>query len=233
MATHSSTLAWRIPWTEEPGGLQSVGSIRLGHDWATPLSLFTFMHWRRKWQPTPVFLPGECQGRRSLVGCRLWGRRVGHDWSKLATAAAAAAQCKKSLSYLWLLFYTLYVPFIIMFFCSITKNNFKNSTKKIWSYVTDSTTTTQVSIVSYTEFCNALLLSFSASCFLFPTPSIYITNFTLSPLFSILQLFRLNLTVKLLLCTTSFKLVFPSKLISRQFSTVTSAARNLWLDPMM
>ena len=34
---------------------------------------FTFMHWRRKWQPTPVFLPGECQGRGSLVGCRLWG----------------------------------------------------------------------------------------------------------------------------------------------------------------
>ena len=37
------------------------------------LSLFTFMHWRRKWQPTPVFLPGESQGRGSLVGCRLWG----------------------------------------------------------------------------------------------------------------------------------------------------------------
>ena len=40
----------------------------------TSLSLFTFMHWRRKWQPTPVFLPGECQGQRSLVGCRLRGR---------------------------------------------------------------------------------------------------------------------------------------------------------------
>ena len=35
---------------------------------------FTFMHWRRKWQPTPVFLPGESEGWRSLVGCRLWGR---------------------------------------------------------------------------------------------------------------------------------------------------------------
>ena len=73
MATHSSTLAWRIPWTEEPGGLQSMGSGRLGHDRATSLSLFTFQHWRRKWQPTPVFLPGESQGRGSLVGCRLWG----------------------------------------------------------------------------------------------------------------------------------------------------------------
>ena len=51
-----------------------MGSQRVGHDWATSLLLFTFMHWRRKWQPTPVFLPGESQGRRSLVGCRLWGR---------------------------------------------------------------------------------------------------------------------------------------------------------------
>ena len=74
MAPHSSTLAWKIPWTEEPGGLQSVGLLRVGHDWATSLSLFTFMHWRRNWQPTPVFLPGESQGQRSLVGRRLWGR---------------------------------------------------------------------------------------------------------------------------------------------------------------
>ena len=88
MASHSSTLAWKIPWTEEPGRLQSMGSWRVGHDWATSLSLLTFMHWRRKWQPTPVFLPGESQGQRSRVGCRLWGCRVGHDWSDLAAAAA-------------------------------------------------------------------------------------------------------------------------------------------------
>ena len=74
MATHSSTLAWKIPWTEEPGGLQSMGSLRVGLNWATSLSLFTFMHWRRQWQPTPVFLPGESQGRGSLAGCCLWGR---------------------------------------------------------------------------------------------------------------------------------------------------------------
>ena len=73
MATHSSTLAWKIPWTEERGRLQSMGSLGVGHDSATSLSLFTFMHWRRKWQPTPVFLPGESQGWGSLVGCRLWG----------------------------------------------------------------------------------------------------------------------------------------------------------------
>ena len=71
MAPHSSTLAWKIPWMEEPGGLQSMGSRRVGHNWAISLSLFTFVHWRRKWQPTPVFLPGESQGRGSLVG--LWG----------------------------------------------------------------------------------------------------------------------------------------------------------------
>ena len=74
MATHSSTLAWKTPWTEDPGGLQFKDLQRVGHDWATSLSLFTFMHWRKKWQPTPVFLPGESQGRWGLVGCRLWSR---------------------------------------------------------------------------------------------------------------------------------------------------------------
>ena len=63
-ATHSSTLAWKIPWTKEPGRLQPMGSLRVRHDGATSLSLFTFMHWRRKWQPTPVFLPGESQRRQ-------------------------------------------------------------------------------------------------------------------------------------------------------------------------
>ena len=58
---------------EKPVRLQSMGSLRVGHDPAKSLSLFTFMHWRRKWQPTPVFLPGESQGQESLVGCRLWG----------------------------------------------------------------------------------------------------------------------------------------------------------------
>ena len=82
-----STLAWKIPWTEEPGRLQSTGSRRVGHNWETSLSLFPFMHWRRKWQPTPVFLPGESQGQGSLAGCRLWGCRVRHDWSDLAVAA--------------------------------------------------------------------------------------------------------------------------------------------------
>ena len=73
LAPHPSAPAWKIPWTEEPGRLRSMGSWRVGHDWVTSLSLFTFMHWRRKWKPTPAFLPGESQGWGSLAGCRLWG----------------------------------------------------------------------------------------------------------------------------------------------------------------
>ena len=72
MAPHSSTLAWKIPWTEKPGRLQSTRSQRVGHNCETSLSLFTFMLWKRKWQPTPVFLRADSQGRGSLVGCCLW-----------------------------------------------------------------------------------------------------------------------------------------------------------------
>ena len=74
MAPHASTLAWKILWMVEPGGLQSMGLLRIRHDWATSLSLFIFTHWRRRWRPTPVFFPGESQGLGSLVGCCLWGR---------------------------------------------------------------------------------------------------------------------------------------------------------------
>ena len=74
MAPHSSTVAQKIPWMEEPGRLQSMGLLRVRQDWAISLSLSTFIHWRRKWQPTPVFLPGESHERRSLVGCSPWSR---------------------------------------------------------------------------------------------------------------------------------------------------------------
>ena len=99
MAIHSSTNAWKIPWTEEPGRLQSMGSRRVRHNWATSLLLFIFMHWlrwlsvclqcgrpgfspsvgkipwRRKWQSTLVLLPGKSHGQRSLVGYSPWGRK--------------------------------------------------------------------------------------------------------------------------------------------------------------
>ena len=74
MATHYSTLAWKILWLEERGRLQSMGSQRVRHDWATSLSFYSSF-WRRKWQPTPVFLPGESHGQRGLVAYRLWGCR--------------------------------------------------------------------------------------------------------------------------------------------------------------
>ena len=80
MAPHSSTLAWKIHGQRSLVGLQSMVSLRVGHDWATSLSLFTFMRWRRKWQPTPVFLPGECQGQGSLVG-GWWGPALGASTS--------------------------------------------------------------------------------------------------------------------------------------------------------
>ena len=93
MAPHSSTLAWKIPWTEEPGRLQSMGSLRVGHDWVTSLSFFTFMHWRRKWQSTPVFLPGESQGRGSLVAA-VYG--VAQSWTRLKrlSSSSSSVPCK-------------------------------------------------------------------------------------------------------------------------------------------
>ena len=73
---YSKRSTWGAGWAAVHGAAERRT------DWATPLSLFTSTHWRRKWQPTPVFLPGESGGQGSLVGCRLWGRnRVGHDWA--------------------------------------------------------------------------------------------------------------------------------------------------------
>ena len=92
MATHSSTLALKIPWKEEPGRLQSMGSLRMGHDWATSLSLFTFMHWRRKWQPTAVFLPGESQGQRSLWAA-IYGVTQSLTRLKWLSSSSSSALC--------------------------------------------------------------------------------------------------------------------------------------------
>ena len=93
MAPHSSTLAWKIPWMAEIGRLQSMGSLRVGHDWATSLSFFTFMHWRRQWQPTPALLPGESQGQQSLVGCHLW---VAQSWTRLKQLSSSWTYLSKN-----------------------------------------------------------------------------------------------------------------------------------------
>ena len=87
LAPHSSTLAWKIPWVEEPGGLQSMGSLRVRHDWATSLSIFTF-HFHA--------LEKELATHSSVLAWRIPGtgepgglpsvgsHRVGRDWSDLA-----------------------------------------------------------------------------------------------------------------------------------------------------
>ena len=126
MAPHSSALAWRIPWTEEPGRLQSMGSLRVRHDWATSLSLFTFMHWRTTWQPTPAFLrvlawriPGT-EEPGGLLSIRL--QRVRHDW------ACSHLQRLQDKIFSW--------PKISFgFFCNILR---KNSNKLFWptQYIT-------------------------------------------------------------------------------------------------
>ena len=88
MATHSSLLAWGIPGTEEPSRLQSMGSWRVWHDWASSLSLFTFMHWRRKWQPTPVFLPGESQGRGAWWAA-IYGVAQSRTWLRQLSSSSS------------------------------------------------------------------------------------------------------------------------------------------------
>ena len=92
---HETFLCYNMTLRSKSSDLPNwLNYINVGHDWATSLSLFTFMYWRRTWQPTPVFLPGESQGRRSLAGCTvqsMGSHRVGHDWSNLVAAAAAVA----------------------------------------------------------------------------------------------------------------------------------------------
>ena len=96
MAPHSSTLAWKIPWTEETGRLQSMGWTRLSDFTFT----FPFMHWRRKWQPTPVFLPGESQGRGSLVGFRLWVTQS-WTWLKRLSSSSSSIGERESIKERW------------------------------------------------------------------------------------------------------------------------------------
>ena len=86
IATHPGVLAWRIPGTGEPGGLPSMGSHRVGHDWSDLAAVAAAagwwidpwvgkIPWRRKWKPTSVFLPGKSHGQRSLVGYSPWGHK--------------------------------------------------------------------------------------------------------------------------------------------------------------
>ena len=126
MAPYSSTLAWKIPWTEEPGRLQSMGSLRVGYDWASSLSLFTFMHWRRKWQPTPVFLPENPRD-----GGAWWAAVYGvaQSWTRLKRLSSSSSRSLNytifafflSLQLLRVKFPSLNIDVKLLLLCSIKK----------------------------------------------------------------------------------------------------------------
>ena len=103
MATRSNTFAWKIPWTMEPGELQSMGSQRVGPE-QLPFHFSLFMNWRRKWQPTPVFLPGESHGQWSLLAYSPWGHKESDTTEQLALqytvveSASLIAHLVKNLS---------------------------------------------------------------------------------------------------------------------------------------
>ena len=86
MAPHSSTLAWKVSWREEPGRLQSMGSLRVGHDWATSLSFSCIGEGNDN--------PLQCSCLENPRDGGAWWlpsmglHRVGHNWSDLAAAAA-------------------------------------------------------------------------------------------------------------------------------------------------
>ena len=86
MAPHSSTLAWKIPWMEEPGRLQSMGSLAVRQNSATSLSLFTFVHWRRKWQPTLVCL--ENPRGRGAWWAAVYGVEESWTWLKRLSSSS-------------------------------------------------------------------------------------------------------------------------------------------------
>ena len=140
MAPHSSSLAWKIPWMEEPGRLQSIGSLRVGHDWTTSLSLFTFTHWRRKWQPTPVFLPRESQGR-GVWWAAIYGVAQGQTLLKQLSSSRVFLisvivlfvsvclffnSCRSLLIDSWI-FSILFSSFFLIIFTIIILNSFSGS----------------------------------------------------------------------------------------------------------
>ena len=95
MAPHSSTLAWKIPWMEKPGRLQSMGLLRVGHDWVIAFSLFTshFHALEKEMATHSSVLAWRILGTREPGGLLSLGlHRVGHNWSDLAAAAAAGKE---------------------------------------------------------------------------------------------------------------------------------------------
>ena len=89
LSPHSSTFAWKIPWTEEPGGLQSMGSQRVRHNWATSFSTFHFPALEKEMATHSSVLAWRIPGTAEPSGLPSMGsHRVGHDCCDLAAAAA-------------------------------------------------------------------------------------------------------------------------------------------------
>ena len=104
MAPYFSTLAWKIPWMEEHGRLQSMGSLRVGHDWATSLSRFTFHALEKEMASHSSVLAWRIPGMGEPGGLPSMGsHRVGHDWSDLAAAGSSTfLELTQMSSFLWL-----------------------------------------------------------------------------------------------------------------------------------
>ena len=106
MTPHSSTPAWKIPWTEEPGRLQSIGSLRVGHDWATSVFTFHFPALEKEMATHSSVLAWRIPGTGEPGGLPSMGsHRVGHDWSDLAAAAGffwtSSGICFRSWNWRW------------------------------------------------------------------------------------------------------------------------------------
>ena len=107
MAPHSSTLAWKIPWTEEPGRLQSTGSLRVRHDWVTSLSLFTF-HFpalEKEMATHSSVLAWRIPGRGGASWAAIYG--VAQSWTRLTRLSSSSsrvhhAKCRAGWSTRWI-----------------------------------------------------------------------------------------------------------------------------------
>ena len=124
MAPHSSTLAWKIPWTEEPGRPQAMGSLRVGHDWATSFT-FHFHALEKEMATYSSVLAWRIPGMGEPGGLPSMGsHRVGHDWSDLAAAAAAGVGCSGPVYDSCILIFCFFLfPFFFCFFSSVFPNH--------------------------------------------------------------------------------------------------------------
>ena len=127
MAPHSSSLAWKIPWMEEPGALQSMGSLGVGHDWSASLSLFTFMHWRKKWQSTPVFLPGVSRDGGAWWAA-IYGVAQSRTWLKQLSSSSSSSWIMEKAREFQKNIYFCFIDYAKAFDC-VVHNKLENSSR--------------------------------------------------------------------------------------------------------